>query len=160
MEGQKKIYLDKLGYERLREDIRKAEEKLRTIQRFKGEIAIHQGDNWHDNPTLYQAEMQEKMAIHELNNLNSKLDLVEIILPERTGKNVVHLGSNVTVSIRFDDEEEIINFNLITGSPVDSTEVSIYSPLGDAVLGKTINDEFTNSVNKNEITAKVLNVRW
>ena len=159
METQKKIYLDQLGYERLQEEIRKAEENLRNIQRYKGEVAIYQGDNWHDNPTLYQTEMLERMAIHKLHNLKSKLDSVEFISPKSTTEALVQIGSTVTVCIYFDDQEETANFKLVTGSPIDSTEISIYSPLGEAVFGKAVDQTFTYSVNGNTITAKILNIQ-
>lgn len=55
-----KIRMDKEGLEKFKLEIRSVEDELSEIRMYKGKTAIYQGDNWHDNPELYQTEAKEK----------------------------------------------------------------------------------------------------
>ena len=48
--------LSKQGYEDYLKVINEKEKELADLRLYKGRDAIYQGDNWHDNPTLYQTE--------------------------------------------------------------------------------------------------------
>lgn len=72
-------------YDNLLKSIEKLEEELADIRRYKGEVAIHQGDNWHDNPILYQTELKETALMSQIRNLREELYSYEIIKERNTG---------------------------------------------------------------------------
>lgn len=108
---------------------------------YKGTDAIYQGDNWHDNPTLYQTEAQERTLMVEISEMKQRLQNVEIV--ENLGdESLIDIGDIVRVDIIFaeDDREEEI-FKLIATTPsidAEIEEVSINSPIGAAVYHKKV----------------------
>lgn len=66
-------------YDNFLKSIEKLEEDLAEVRRYKGEVAIHQGDNWHDNPILYQTELKETALMAQIRNLKEELYSFEII---------------------------------------------------------------------------------
>ena len=154
------IFLDRNGYEQYLKDIEEAEQKLREIQLYKGEVAIHQGDNWHDNPALYETEMNERMAIKRLEDLKNGLNNIQIIesssIPDE--KDTVSINSLVTLSIDFDGEIEEHTSRLVASVSKGLDELSINSPLGSAILGKHLNDCVEYKVNSNSVSAKIIKI--
>lgn len=69
----------KTDYDERVKEIEKLEEELTIIRKYKGDVAIHQGDNWHDNPILYQTELKETALMAQIKNLKDKLLTFEII---------------------------------------------------------------------------------
>ena len=63
--------------------IKQVEKDLAEVRMYKGKVAIYQGDNWHDNPELYQTELKEKYLMAKLHNLKQEFFQLEII-KERT----------------------------------------------------------------------------
>ena len=88
-------------YDNLLKSIEKLEEDLAEVRRYKGEVAIYQGDNWHDNPILYQTELKETALMAQIRNLREELYSLEII-KERTSE-MINL-------------EEILNPNIVKDS--------------------------------------------
>lgn len=70
-------------YNNYLKSIEELEKQLSDIRKYKGEVAIYQGDNWHDNPILYQTELKESSLMKQLQNLREKVYSMEII-KERT----------------------------------------------------------------------------
>lgn len=66
-------------YENYLKTMDKLEEELAEIRRYKGKVAIYQGDNWHDNPILYQTELKETALMAQIRNLREELCSLEII---------------------------------------------------------------------------------
>lgn len=156
---QEKMKLNKQGYDEYLKAIEEKEKQLAAIRMYKGTDAIYQGDNWHDNPTLYQTEAQERALMVEISEMKQKLQNVEIV--ENLGnESLIDIGDIVRVDIIFaeDDREEEI-FKLIATTPsfdAEIKEVSINSPIGAAVYHKKVGDFATYKVRDNTFKIEIL----
>lgn len=146
---QEKMKLNKQGYDEYLKAIEEKEKQLAAVRMYKGTDAIYQGDNWHDNPTLYQTEAQERALMVEISEMKQKLQNVEIV--ESLGnESLIDIGDIVRVDIIFNEgnrKEEV--FKLIASSPsFDSEikEVTINSPIGVAIYHKKVGDFATYKV--------------
>ena len=146
---QEKMKLNKQGYDEYLKAIEEKEKQLAAVRMYKGTDAIYQGDNWHDNPTLYQTEAQERALMVEISEMKQKLQNVEIV--ESLGnESFIDIGDIVRVDIIFNEgnrKEEV--FKLIASSPsFDSEikEVTINSPIGVAIYHKKVGDFATYKV--------------
>jgi len=158
---EKKIKLNKQGYEDYLKEIERKEKKLAKLRIYKGTDAIFQGDNWHDNPTLYQAELQELVLMKEIAEMKHKLQNDVEIIENLGDDSLVDIGDVVKIDMIFsenDREEEI--FKLVATTPSFDMnavikEVSINSPLGNATYHKKIGDVVTYKVNDRTFTIEL-----
>ena len=146
---QEKIKLNKQGYDEYLKAIETKEKELADVRMYKGTDAIYQGDNWHDNPTLYQTEAQERTLMREISEMKFKLQNIEIV--ENFGdSSLIDIGDIIGVNIILSEnnkKDEI--FKLVAAAPlIDSTikEISINSPIGAAVYHKKVGDFVTYKV--------------
>lgn len=154
---REKLQMDQKGYQEYLEEISKLEKELNDLRKYKGTDAIFQGDNWHDNPTLYQTESQERSIMYRLKEMREKLLTIEIV-EKIDNDELVDIGDTVLIDMIFapDDQEEQI-FTLIGGNPdfsLDIPQISINSPLGGAIYHKKIGDQASYTVQQK--TIKVL----
>ena len=154
-----KIILDSEGLARFEQEIKGVEQQLADIRMYKGKTAIHQGDNWHDNPALYQTELEEMSLMAKLKELRQKLEIVEIV--ERDpNSNVIQLGDVIRINMVFaeDDTDEMII--KLVGRSGDAKgeipEISIESPLGSSVYQKNISERVSYKVNDREVIVDIL----
>ena len=63
---EKKLKMDWKGYENYQSKIEKLELELAEVRKYKGEVAIFQGDTWHDNPDLDYTEAKEKRLMFRI----------------------------------------------------------------------------------------------
>lgn len=157
---EEKIKLNKQGYEEYQKEIERKEKELANLRIYKGTDAIFQGDNWHDNPTLYQAEAQERSLMLEIAEMKRKLLTIEIV--ENLGdESLIDIGDIVKIDMIFsenDREEEI--FKLVATNPsfgLDTgiSEVSINSPIGKAMYHKRIGEMAQYKVNDRTFTIQI-----
>ena len=73
----KKVY--QYQYDNHLNQIKKLEEELSEIRKYKGEVAIYQGDNWHDNPILYQTELKEKSLMVRIREMREEIYSLKIV---------------------------------------------------------------------------------
>ncbi len=155
---KERIKLNKQGYEKYLNEIAEKEKQLADLRMYKGRVAIFQGDNWHDNPTLYQAELQEQSLMLEIAEMRRRLDNIEIV--ENLGnEELIDIDDIVRIDMIISEDakaEEI--FKLVATTPrLDSEirEVSINSPIGNAMYHKKVGDMATYKVQDRTITIKI-----
>ncbi len=134
----KKIY--QYEYDNLLQEINNLEDELAKIRLYKGDVAIHQGDNWHDNPVLYQTELKESALMAKISKLKSELYSYEII-KERSSDMVsldkilnptFNFSENISDEVKEDIELKynyIINFPINKNIYVHSDEACNFSDL-------------------------------
>lgn len=157
---EERIKLNKQGYEEYQKEIERKEKELADLRIYKGTDAIFQGDNWHDNPTLYQTEAKERTLMLEIAKMRRKLLKIEIV--ENIGdETLIDIGDIVKIDMIFseDDREEEI-FKLVATNPsfgldTDINEVSINSPIGKAMYQKKIGDIAQYKVNDRIFTIQI-----
>ncbi len=125
------IYLNQAGYDLNLKENDDAKFEPHEIRQCKSEPSTSQGNNLPDNLSL-----------------SSK------------GNRVVRIGSRVTISMDFDGVPEEDTFKLVDNAPVGifAEEVSIDSPLGSAILGKTVGTTVKYKVDKNVLVARITKV--
>jgi transcription elongation factor GreA len=139
--NDKKIYLTKQGLD----DLKKECEELTVVRR---PVVVQRLSSAREMGDL--AENAEYTAAREeLAFIDGRIDELESLLKQvviiengsHHGSNTVVLGSTVTVKIK--DKKEI--FTLVGEWEADPTEkkISHESPLGKALLGKTIGEEIS-----------------
>lgn len=95
-------------YDNYLKSIEKLEEDLAEVRRYKGDVAIHQGDNWHDNPILYQTELKETALMAQIRNLREELYSLEIIKERNSGMVDLEeiLNPDILKDIELSDEKK------------------------------------------------------
>lgn len=158
---EEKIKLNKQGYEDYLKGIAEKEKQLADLRMYKGTDAIFQGDNWHDNPTLYQAELQERSLMREIAEMKHKLQNNVEIVENLGDEEIIDIGDIVRIDMIFseDDREEEI-FKLVATTPnlkfgAEIQEVSINSPIGNAMYHKKVGEIATYKVQDRTFTLQI-----
>ena len=155
MKNIETIYLDQDGYN---EYLKKIEELKRAIQANntgrKDAFDAGAGDGW-DSPEFEEIERNNTRLNGELHNMYEILNRI-IIIEKHNNQEIVDIGDVIIADMIFspDDMEEIV-FKLVGANGDFNTEiqeVSINSPLGNAVYKKKIGDTCYYSVNNRNIS--------
>ena len=110
----KKLKLTQEGLEKLTRELESKKEELRELGKYKSQAAANEGDAWHDNFAFEQTEIKERGLIRQINELQERINTAEVIQDEKVkSSDVVGVGSHVTVSLKFsqEDEEELTGNN-------------------------------------------------
>ena len=155
----KKLKLTQEGLEKLTRELESKKEELWELGKYKSQAAANEGDTWHDNFAFEKTEIRERGLIRQINELQEHINTAEIIQGEKVkSSDIVGVGSHVTVSLKFSQEEvEELSF-FLTGSFGDASSeyVSINSPIGECIIGKKVGFEGRYTVNGHEINVKIL----
>lgn len=157
MNNNEKLFLDKISYEALLEEIELLKKELAKNGKEKADAySGSAGDGWHDNFAFDEANRQERMILGQLKECYRKLEKVEIV--EKTDNQIlIDLNDIVAVNMIFSPEDnETIEFKLVgavkshISDNDDIYEISINSPLGKSVYHKKVGDKVSYKV-ENEI---------
>lgn len=111
-------------YDNYLKSIESLEEELAEVRKYKGNVAIYQGDNWHDNPILYQTELKETALMAQIRNLKTELFSLEII-QERNSEMI--------------DLEEILNPDILKDIELSDEKKSQIKEKQDLIIKYPIN---------------------
>ncbi len=150
MEKMEPIYLDQNGYN---EFLRKIEELKEAIQANnmgrKDAFDASSGDGW-DSPEFEELERTNMRLNGELRNMYESLNRV-VIIQKHNNQEIVDIGDVILADMIFSpDDMEEMTFKLVGASGdfnAEIQEISINSPLGNAVYKKKIGDTCSYSVN-------------
>lgn len=148
--------LTKEGLEQLKRRAREAEEKLTKLLSQKQEIAVTQGDYWHDNPSFNQLEMQERALRREIREIRDRLARAVIVEEENQGDEI-RIGSFVEIIFEDGRRMELTIVDPETSDPRKRL-ISYASPLGKALLGARTGDTRRYSVGENEFRIEVIRI--
>ncbi len=157
----KKLIMDEKGLELFKQDIIKLEKKLDDIRLYKGKDAIFQGDNWHDNPTLYQTESEERALMVQLADMKKQLENIEVVERDHESDSI-QIGDALIINMIFalDDSEELaiklVGRTSDSALEADIKEISADSPLGMAIYKKNISDRVSYTVNGKQIDVDII----
>lgn len=150
-----KLRMTKDGVAQLKEDLKKAKAELKEIRKSKAESSdSNDGYKWCDG----DIERQESIVMSRITSLEESLNKVEII--EASGDDeTVDINNIVTVEINSASEVEICRLKLIATTLQNYyEEVSINSPLGQAILSKKIGDIVSFKVGDTKNIVKILKI--
>ena len=158
MEQKNEILLTQEGYNKLEEEV----EFLKTVrwkevaERIK--VAISFGD-LSENAEYDEAKNEQAQVEERIMKLENMIRKAVIIDESQIDLNVVTIGSIVKVNdVEFDEEVEYTIVGSAEADPYDG-KISNESPVGRALLGKTVGDEVDVQVPDGIAKFKIIEIR-
>jgi transcription elongation factor GreA len=141
------------GYEGLMNIVKKNQTMLDNSTKLKSEAGAGQ-DDWHDEQ-FQRAMIEEEMWEKRVKDLEEILSRIEIVEPEEQNE-VVDLGTGVILKF----ENESISKYILDGFSLEALgdRISIYSPLGKAIVGARKGEEVIFRVGENERKVTVVEI--
>ena len=136
-------YITMEGMQRLQEKIRSLNlerplviEQVQTA-RAMGDLA--------ENAEYHAAKEKQRNIDNELSNLNQRLSILKVLDPTTMAKDSIRFGAYVKISEK--GSKKKLTYHLVGPDEVYDRDdkiiqVSYVSPLGKAMIGKKINEEF------------------
>lgn len=137
--ADKRVVLTEEGLKKLEEKLEylKSVRRLEVAERLKAAIAL--GD-LSENSEYDDAKNEQAFIEGEILTLEKQIRNSEIIKADVSdaNKNVVHLGNTIVIKDMEYDEDE--TYTIVGSTEADTTEgkISNESPVGAAILGKTV----------------------
>jgi len=140
-------------------EIKQYEQKLADIQKGKAQAAEVCGDVWHDNPAFEEIERLQKIYASHIAELKNELRKSKVLNEKDFAKSAqskkISIGSKITIAYLSGETANI----QITGSGESNPSkglIAYDTPLGKALIGKTIGAEVVFFVNEQKIEVKVI----
>ena len=158
MEQKNEILLTQEGYDKLEEEV----EFLKTVRRKEVaeriKVAISFGD-LSENAEYDEAKNEQAQVEERIMKLENMIRKAVIIDESSIDVNVVTIGSIVKVNdVEFDEEVEYTIVGSAEADPYDG-KISNESPVGKALLGRTVGDEVDVQVPDGTAKFKILEIR-
>ena len=158
MELKNEILLTQEGYDKLEEEV----EFLKTVRRKEVaeriKVAISFGD-LSENAEYDEAKNEQAQVEERIMKLENMIRKAVIIDESQIDVNVVTIGSIVKVNdVEFDEEVEYTIVGSAEADPYDG-KISNESPVGKALLGRTVGDEVDVQVPDGTAKFKILEIR-
>jgi len=158
MEEKKEILLTQEGYQKLEDEL----ETLKTVRRREVadriKVAISFGDI-SENAEYDEAKNEQAQVEERIIKLESMIRRAVIIDESTIDSNVVTIGSIVKVNDM--DFEEEVEYTIVGSAEADPYEgkISNESPVGKALLGRTIGDVVDVQVPDGVAKFEILEIR-
>jgi len=135
-----RIPMSRLGYKRLREELDRLEKKERPRVVRSIEVARAHGD-LSENAEYHAAKERQGMIEGRILELKDKLSRAEVIDCSKVDCARVVFGTIVKLADMDTDEE--VTYQLLGPEEADVKKgsISVMSPLGRSIIGKTVGDE-------------------
>ena len=146
--------------EALKRTIEEKKKELKELGKYKAAAYENEGDGFHDNFAFEQAEIEERGLLREIAELQNDLAEAEIVNHKPNASGKVTLGSKVTLSLKYEDEDAEEETYTITGGSGDITRnvISEKTPLAMCIMGKQEGFEGSYSVKGSTTVVKILKV--
>lgn len=152
----KDAYLTPVGEKKLRDEL----EQLKTVEREsvakRLRDAIEMGD-LSENADYHKAKEDQGFLEGRIQDLEHLLMNAVIIKDEGIHKDIVDVGATVTVQEEGEDPE---TYRIVGAQEADPANgrISNESPIGNAILGKSVGDNVSVQTPSGEIIFKILKV--
>ena len=115
-----------------------------------------------ENAEYHAAKERQRNLDNELSNLSARVAVLKIIDPSTLAKDSVRFGAFIQLKDLATDKE--LHYHLVGPDEVydredDIIQVSFVSPLGKAMVGKKLNEEFVVKAPKGDLKYKVLEIK-
>ena len=156
--ADKRVVLTEEGLKKLEEKLEylKSVRRLEVADRLKAAIAL--GD-LSENSEYDDAKNEQAFIEGEILTLESQIRNSEIIKADDSNKDVVHLGNTVVIKDMEYDEDE--TYTIVGSTEADTTEgkISNESPVGKAILGKTVGTVVQVKVPAGTLEYKIVEIK-
>jgi transcription elongation factor GreA len=135
------VLLTQEGLDKLKAEL----DHLKAVERQKVADAIREAKSHGDlreNAMYHEAKLNQKRLEGRIADLEKVIQMAHVVERPAHSGNIAHLGSTVRVKdLKWNDE---ITMKLVGAFEADPTQdlISITSPLGSALIGKEVGDEF------------------
>lgn len=155
--ADKRVVLTEEGLKKLEEKLEylKSVRRLEVADRLKAAIAL--GDLSENSE--YDDANEQAFIEGEILTLESQIRNSEIIKADDSNKDVVHLGNTVVIKDMEYDEDE--TYTIVGSTEADTTEgkISNESPVGMAILGKTVGTVVQVKVPAGTLEYKIVEIK-
>lgn len=151
-----KNLLTQEGYDRLSQELVALKAKRDHLITQIEEVA--QPDESGEDGLATQLKEELEVVNDKIDNIDDALSVAEIITGSPSKKNIVQVGSTVRIRLSGRQEKE---FNIVSHMESDPSQnrISDQSPLGLALIGKKINEEFEVEAPIGKITYKIVAIK-
>jgi transcription elongation factor GreA len=153
-----RIYLTRDGYNRLKEELHVLTTHNRKEVLEKIAEARSHGDL--SENAEYDAAREEQAQIESrINDLESKLSAATILDSKQIKTDRVYILTSVKLR-NLQAEDEIIEYTLVSSEEADTDlgKISVRSPVGKSLIGKSIGDQVRILVPKGELHYEILDI--
>lgn len=151
--------LDKNGLNQLKKEIMLVSEQLDDAKLKKGQTFSDDTNSWHDNAAYDQAKLEVDGLEYQLGSLRRELQEVELVKPHGDITRI-DIGDIVELYNKdFDDRFKVLltaNYKIDIGEDDEISEISINSPIGEAIFGKKTGDHSSYKVNNRNFDIEIV----
>ena len=153
----KKVVLNKEGYQKLVDKIKTLQEELESLRDGKN----IKGENLKENFDFETLKSEENRIYGKLSHYYEILSSAEIIESELKGENLIDLDDVVNARIAFSaDDVEEYTFKIVSNATpnihTEIPEVTINSPLGSSVYRKEVGSTVNYELNGEQIMVNII----
>jgi transcription elongation factor GreA len=151
----KKNLLTQEGYDQLSSELSVLKDKQNHLITQIEEVA--QPDESGEDGLATQLKEELEVVNDKIDNIEEALEMAQIITDTPGKKTIVQVGSVVKIRLSGKQEKE---FSIVSHMESDPTQnkISDKSPLGLALIGRKINEEFEVDAPVGKITYKVVSI--
>ena len=151
--------LDKNGLNQLKKEIMLVSEQLNDAKLKKGHTFSDDTNSWHDNAAYDQAKLEVDGLEYQLCSLRRELQEVELVKPHGDFTRI-DIGDIVELyNKNIDDRFKVLltaNYKIDIGEDDEISEISINSPIGEAIFGKKAGDHTSYKVNNRNFDVEIV----
>ncbi len=154
-----KVPMTGRGYSRLEEELR----RLKTVERPKVIRALEDARGHGDiaeNAEFHAAKERQAYVEGRVMELEDKLSRAEVIDVSKLSGEVVQFGATVTLADEDTDEESTYQIVGADESDIKAGLLSVTSPLGRALIGKSVGDLVDVSTPSGAKSYEIIKVRY
>lgn len=150
-----KTYLTQEGYDQLNAQLTELKDKSNHLIAQIEEVA--QPDESCEDGLATQLKEELEVVNDNIDKIESALEMSEIINGALPPTGNIQVGSKVKIKISGKTEKE---FHIVSELEADPSQnkISDLSPLGQALLGKTLNDEVQVQAPVGKLTYKIISI--
>jgi len=147
-------YFTKAGLQKLKDELNQIKEK--DVKETKKLIAEARAfGDLKENAAYHDARDKMSFLLGRIEQLEGAIN--EAVIREKTGDQVVEIGS--TVKVLFGKDEETYTISAPTEADILKNKISYQSPLGKQLMAKRVGDEFNFTAGPKPIKVKILEIK-
>jgi len=153
-----RIYLTRDGYNRLKDELHVLVHQTRKEVLEKIAEARSHGD-LSENAEYDAAREEQSQTEARIADLENKLSTATILDPKQIKTDKVYILTSVKLK-DLQDEKETVEYTLVSSEEADSDlgKISVRSPVGRSLIGKSVGDKVHITVPKGELHYEILDI--
>lgn len=150
-----KVLLTQAGYDKLNLELTSLKDRqTHLITQIE---VVAQPDESGEDGLASQLKEELEVINDKIDKIEETFEVCQIITGTPTNKNIVQVGSSVKIRYSTNLEKDYIIVSHMESDPTQN-KISDQSPLGQALIGKKINDEVEFQAPVGKITYKIVSI--